>query len=709
MREDLRTWYGWAELDPASPIEAGSVGRWRVIYYVGRYGIVAGGGLKLLFHTASDWAPLQGRDPYEENFCTVRTTGAGRLTWRWEQRGFRAPWSRSATVDVAQAGLAQGDTVTFDLGDPEGGCPGVRAQTTCERGHEFPVAVDPFGQGIFTLVPSPRADIVAGRAVRLALLAPAQAVTGEPLSLAARLEDRWGNPVPTDAALQIEHEGERITAALTPVDGGVGRIAGLRLHSPGVHRPRVFAPGLGLEAEANPILAAGAAPEYLALWGDLAGQSGAGDGLGTAEAYWRYARDAAGLDFCAHLVSTGRLSAERWQQLQALAESFNEPGRFLPLPGYLWSGCSAAGGVRHVLFPHGHGPLYRCPGEGPAAQQCCHPLSELHAALRGQDALLVIASGLPPANLERHDAQLERLLQIYGGWGEAPWLLRDALQRGLRPGLIAAGDDRTGRPGAGQPSAGEQVARGGLTCVLARAHSRAALAEALRARRCYATSGARIMLDVRADDRPQGEEYAASRPPMLAVRVCGTAEIERVDLYRDGELLQRFPAEDTPQPGWLRVRWGGAMGRDWPRLAPWDGVLRLSPEGRLRAVLPYGVTNPTRGVTIVNEREVFWRSQTAGSENGVLLHVEGGPDTQLEFHSPHIVLSLPIGELPHERQLGGEGLHVRLEPLPAGTGRRDLDLTWQETALRPGVTSYYVVITQVDGEKAWSSPIFVSI
>ena len=35
----FRRLYGWAELSPKDPIQAGSIGSWSVTYHVGRYGI----------------------------------------------------------------------------------------------------------------------------------------------------------------------------------------------------------------------------------------------------------------------------------------------------------------------------------------------------------------------------------------------------------------------------------------------------------------------------------------------------------------------------------------------------------------------------------------------------------------------------------------------------------------------------------------------
>ncbi len=709
--EDLRSWYGWAELLPRDPIVAGSMGRWRVIYHVGRYGIAAGGALKLVFRAASDWPAFQGKDPYEESFLTVSTAGRGKLAWRYDVRGYAQPWPRAVTVDVSQYGLAEGDTVTFYLGDPEGGSPGVRAQTFAERNHEFRVVVDPFATGQYVSVPSPTVDIVGGEAARLALTAPSIVRRGEPFALAIRVEDRWGN-LAGGYAGQVKLEGLPGLEAvfLAEGDGSVKWVRGLRLGQPGIYRIRGREERLGLAAESNPLhVRAEGTGAGLALWGDLRGQSAETNGTGSAAEYFRYARDAAALDFCSLQGNAYQITRAFWQELQAVVRVHNAPGRFVALLGYQWAGNTAGGGARNVLFRADSAELRRCsralvPDDDHDTD--CFPLSALYEALRGQEALTIANGGSPAANLDYHDPELEPLIEVYSGWGEAPWLRQEALRRGYVVGFVASSADPCGRPGVGYPGAGERGAHGGLTCVYARERSRAAVWEALRARRCYGTTGARVLLGVEADGHAIGEVYRAEKPPQFRIQVSGTAEIERVEIHRGLEVAYRYPEQDGGQPGWIRVLWGGALARDWPRHVPWDGTVRVH-GAHIEAVLPYGFDCPARGIVVANGEFVSFRSLTAGNENGLLLHLAAGPRAQVEFHAPLLYFTVGLADLPHERDLGGEGLHVRIEPRPLGTGQRDLELTWSEPALRPGVTPYSVIVRQTDGHRAWSSPIYV--
>lgn len=709
--EQVRTWYGWAELSPGDPIVAGSMGRWRIIYHVGHYGIAAGGSLKLVFPASSDWPALQGRDPYAENFATVSTAGRARLAWRYDPRGHVHPWPKALCVDVSQCGLAEGETVTFYLGDPEGGSPGVRAQTFSEPGYTFRVLVDPFATGQYVPVPSPSVDIVGGEASRLELIVPSYAAVGAPFAMTIRLLDRWGNPARDYAGLvRLQGLAALQGVYLTTAEGGIKRVTGLRIDQPGVHRVRGREETLSLEAESNPIVVeARGQRSLLPLWGDLHGASAEARGARLAGSYFRHARDVAALDFCSYQADASRVASSFWQELQALARAYDRPGRFVAMPGYKWAGSTAGGGTRHVLFRQAHAPLHRCshgPGQEGASDSPCYPLPALYQALRGQGALLIAGAGSPPANLAFHDPALDSLVEVYSSWGESPWLLEEALQRGHCVGFVACGGDPRGLPGASCPGAGEMVGRGGLTCVYVEELSREAVWEALRARRCYATTGARLFLDVRADGHTMGEVYQTTQAPRFQIRIAGTAEIERVEVHRGGKPVYRYPTHDPGRPGWVRVVWGGAMAREWPRHVPWDGTLHCR-GATIRSARPHGFDSPARGIVLANGQSVSWSSLTAGNENGVLLELTEEADALLEIHVPLATLTVPLSDLPFERDLGGENLHLRVERLPRGTESRDLELAWTEPEERPGVSAYHVVVLQADGSKAWSSPIYV--
>jgi hypothetical protein len=101
------------------------------------------------------------------------------------------------------------------------------------------------------------------------------------------------------------------------------------------------------------------------------------------------------------------------------------------------------------------------------------------------------------------------------------------LRRGRRFGFIACSDGHglLFHHGVGRK---RDSFRTGLTAVQARSNERAAIFEALRERRCYATSGVPIYLDVDAEGQPMGSVLAG--PRRVRVRAAGVGPLRSLSL-----------------------------------------------------------------------------------------------------------------------------------------------------------------------------------
>ena len=212
---------------------------------------------------------------------------------------------------------------------------------------------------------------------------------------------------------------------------------------------------------------------------------------------------------------------------------------------------------------------------------------------------------------------------------------------------------------------------GGLTCVYARRLTREGLWEGLKARRCYATSGQRILLEVWADGHPMGSEYSTGAPPEITLKVAGTAPIERVDLFRGLEMIHSYPEKIERRRDRVRVSWSGQRIRGRNRLVNWDGSLEVE-QGQIVSALGYAFDSASEGICAVEERSVSWKSVTTGDADGVVLTLEAGAGTVLRFKSAILRHSLALGELeagPVELDAGGIDMKVVFEYLPLDLGR----------------------------------------
>lgn len=128
--------------------------------------------------------------------------------------------------------------------------------------------------------------------------------------------------------------------------------------------------------------------------------------------------------------------------------------------------------------------------------------------------------------------------------------VQNALQEGLRLGFVGGGDMHYSWPGdhvkCGYPPTDYTA---GLTAVWCRANDRDAIWQGLYNRRCYATTGARIIVDFRVAGMLMGSEISLSHAPFLKenreiyVEVHGTSKLDAVELVRNGKVIRTLEAD----------------------------------------------------------------------------------------------------------------------------------------------------------------------
>jgi hypothetical protein len=705
-------------------VVAGGYGTWIVTYTVGAYAMDVGGGLKIGTRRQSDFGTPQFDDPRAPNYVTVRCSRPARLKARFDPRGHIRPYRAVIIVDLDQGPLYPGDTITVVMGDTSGGAPGMAAQSIPESAFEFAVFVDPLSSGLYKRVyqDSPPIRIVAGPCERIEVLAPSTVVAGKPFRVLVRGNDRFGNPTPTTAPGLVLDAEPPIALALCDADGRAKWIGGVTLRSSGMRRLTLRSQSQVL-TESNPIVVHIDAHRPSLLWGDTQAQTASTVGIGTVAEYYRFARDLAGLDFVTHQGNDFMLSQADIDEVRRETKRFHEPGVFVPFFGYEWSGATGAGGDRNVLYLEDDGPIFRSSGwqlepDEDTSETERVSAADLHESMRalqtsrGVPVLLIPHIGGRRADVASQDATLEPVFEICSCHGVFEWRLQEALARGLKVGVVGASDDHTGRPGLAFPSTAEMAIQGGLSAVLAESRTREGIFAALRARRCYATTGARIYVDLRADGHPIGAAFDADRPPRLTGVVHGTAPLDEIRLFdRDREVLCLTPNPLRHDPRRVRVLWNGATSPDRGRAMAWNGSVRLT-AGRIVAAEPLNMFAAKYGIVEQREDSVAWRSVTAGLEQGVMLEIDTPDDAVLEFAAGPVRFEILLRQVRAEdivRPFGGLDQAVRASTRHATGTVRDATIDVAENALSTGAHAYWLRVIQRDFHRAWSSPIYVNL
>lgn len=723
MAQGSNEWLGEATFAPRAPIAAGHFGTWTVRYRTGTSGIDEGGRIRLCWRSVSDWPAPQFERPGEANYATVRSSAASAITPLVGSEGVR-PWSKTLTLRVSEEALAPGDEVVLVLGDTSFGSPGMRAQTHPEQPFRFKVQIDPFGTGVWEHLTDLELQIIGGPAERLYVVVPSDAVLGEPSWIQVRALDAWGNPDPSyRGTVNIETEGidglpEWYT--FNGGDSGVHRFEGVQFTTSGVMRIEVSDDEIAATATSNPVRIHEYEPGARTFWADLHGQSQETVGTGTAEGLFQYARDIAAVDAAAHQGNDFQITDEFWRQLSRLAERYNEPGRFVTLHGYEWSGLTPAGGDHNVYFkkpepPHRSSHTQIQDDGDPADDR--YPITRLYEEFKGRDDVIIVPHiGGRRADIRWHEPDLEPVIEIASQWGRFEWFAREAIERGYEVGFIGGSDDHSARQGWSSPTLAHHGVRGGLTGWIAPSLTRDALWDALKGRSVYGTSGPRILLDVDVSGHPIGASGSvpAGTRPEINLSIHGTAPLDSVEIRRGLDTVHTWRHEqalDPDRPIRLRIAWRGARNRGRSRALDWSGELRVW-NGRIRSAENYAIDNPHDGVQYRDPGLVRWSSHTCGDWDGVDVEIDGTPETLVDVRAASVVLRFTLAEiaatdLRHAGPLLEQEIVVR--PLGREPGPLDLSRTWKDEDVGPGRHPYWIWVTQDDGELAWSSPVYLTI
>jgi hypothetical protein len=417
-----------------------------------------------------------------------------------------------------------------------------------------------------------------------------------------------------------------------------------------------------------------------------------------------------------------------------LTAEFDQPGRFLAVPGYEWSGNTSVGGDHNVWYRTEGRPIYRAHRalvmEDSTDENVCLDAKELFARLKDEDALVVAHVGGRYADISfAHDAKLEPSVEVHSAWGTFDWIFDDARKAGYRVGIVAASDGHKGRVGASYPGAGKFGSMGGLTCHLMPSLDRDSLFSAFRRRRHYATTGCRPFIDVRVPDLKDaicrvsdtdaeqvstaliGDIVTCSNDEVgLAFDLSAQSGIERIDIKDGLDLLTRIQPEPEARNAGrrLRIQCEGAEYRGRGRLVNWD-VKATSDGSVIRKAAPVNFWNPDSTID-QDSQSVSWKNVTTGGFHAVDIWLEDAASGILTIvvNGTEIAVDLAtLGVEDRVHDFGGLQKAVRIFRLPdhsLATGYKDklsVPLAIGEERC------LFLRVTFEDGHVAWTSPIYV--
>ena len=488
------------------------------------------------------------------------------------------------------------------------------------------------------------------------------------------------------------------------------------------------------------------------FWGDLHNHNAVGYGQGSLERSIDVAREH--LDFFAftghaswhdmpqmpgdrhlHWVRGFEAHAKHWAKTRQLLREATTP-EFVAVLGYEWH--SSKFGDYCLLFPDDQPELF--------LPDHVEKLLDFAAA---QKALAIphhvgYKLGWRGANWEHFRPEVSPVVEVFSEHGctesdraPEPMLrhsnggrstsntIQPQLARGLRFGFVASSDNHRGYPGA----YGE-----GVVGIWAPELTLAALFEAIRARRTYAATGDRIVLEMRLNDQPMGSQVPAVADRQIDVRVEGQDSIAMIELVRNGRVIERhFPEDDVTGPLQLPGRakcrlqygWGPWAALSLGRICPWDITMRIEGGKFLRATgcfqsAPFG-ENLRDQLRLVSDTEIHLLSHTTREQafaedptKAIVCELEGGPKANLvvQLKKPvEQVVRATLADLIEENVVTFTGVFTSESYIVhrlIGKSEYAATIRWRDKRkAEEGPDWYYVRVTQHNGQMAWSSPVWV--
>jgi hypothetical protein len=463
-----------------------------------------------------------------------------------------------ATITVKEDAIGPGDKVTVTWGDKSKGGPGLPAPKIVVQDLAFIVAVDT-GTGPVE-VPGPPAigTVSDGVLSVLRAIVPSRGKAGGESYLHISCLDQYQNQAKTfSGRIAVQGLGpDKLvdTVSFTVADSGIKRTA-LLLKGAGLYQYRINHVGGSAGKVSNVMEVTPEMPAEQIVWGELHShcyRSGDGAGMGPFE----YARDVSALDFYSLTDHTSDTPESLYALTRKDTRDYYEPGRFVTLLGQELSFKPPSG--HHNVYRRDMSDLYN---ELRAVVRDNRINSNMEASIqkiweilkqKGRQGNVLTIPHHPgvffaAVTFGNSDSTFSRCIEIFSGHGlgefydpehplsyeygratpnssiKGPHYAQDAWLLGEKLGTLASSDNHTAQPGMDNL---------GLTALFVKETTREAVFDAIYNRRCYGTTGQRIILDFKINNVPMGQSLKARGTLAVTAKVIGTASVELVEVLR---------------------------------------------------------------------------------------------------------------------------------------------------------------------------------
>ena len=287
--------------------------------------------------------------------------------------------------------------------------------------------------------------------------------------------------------------------------------------------------------------------------------SNQGCGMGSMEDNYRYAKGPGGLHFYALTDHEFQILPDYEEKYFALADIYDKEGEFACIKAF-----------EHTSATYGHRNIY-FKGKAKvidAANGCPNPThpADMFETLKSQGYEFFSIPHHPSSSSHPFNADLlldeDRCAEVYSVWGSSEYWgdfprgvsdrhdrywVSDMLKTGRILGIVASSDGHDGHPGnesSPYPKHQHQFhfCGSGLCAALCDSLTRENVYEAIKNRRCYATTGAPILLDIDCGGHMMGSVVKGQKsPPAFDIRCEGANSLREIRVVKNGNIAHVHP------------------------------------------------------------------------------------------------------------------------------------------------------------------------
>lgn len=454
---------------------------------------------------------------------------------------------------------------------------GNAAQTYVQRRRPFYLFVDPTGKGRYGDPEVFSMDVRGNKLSTIRILTPSFVARNRRFDITVRCEDQYGNLTANaneETLIELSYENLRETLnwKLFVPETGFITLPNLYFNEPGVYTIQLKNMTNGEIFRSAPIRCFEETDVGL-YWGVFHGESDRVDSTENIESCLRHFRDDQAVNFfgTSPFESQEETPASVWKAISQNVTEFDEADRFVTFLGCQWEGTVSEEGGRVFVHSKDNKPIFR------RKDAKFNTLKKIYRQFNSNDLLSIPTFTMGKGHsydFSNWDPEFEKVVEIYNAWGSSEMTKKagntmpigcekrgkgiqeaaegsvvEALMKNCRFGFVAGGLDDRGIYGDLFESDQLQYPPG-MTAVVAEEQSRDSIFKALHKRRCYATTGERIILGIHLAGFPMGSEVSTEEKPGLTVNrhihgfVAGTTELTSIELIRNGKVIKTFSTKD---------------------------------------------------------------------------------------------------------------------------------------------------------------------